>query len=172
MSWAPTELDPRSDQIREVFAHYGSAMYHAQVLEHGLANFVVASQIGSRLKTTEAIEALWEEMLGQTMGRQLEGALKAAEFEDAEIEQLRRALRTRNFLAHDYFKERAEHLLSFAGRSEMIGELERMRRELEAADEVLEPRTRTMLERWGVTHEVIAAELTRVRKEHDDTFRG
>ncbi len=34
-------LDPKSASIREVYAYYGLAMYHGQVLDHGVVNALV-----------------------------------------------------------------------------------------------------------------------------------
>jgi hypothetical protein len=163
--WSPEYLDPESDQIRQVYAKYGLAMYLAQVLEHGLANLVVASQLGSSVRSNEAMQALWDELFGLTMGAQMKRVLKDARLSAAQIARLQGALRTRNFLAHDYFRERAAQFLSFSGRSEMIDELETMQAELRAADEELEPLTFSFFARWGITPERVQEELNRIRRE-------
>lgn len=97
VTWIPEELDPESDQIREVYAKYGVAMYYAQVLEHGLANLIVGASLGTSIKTQEAWESLYDELFGMTMGNQIKRVLKEARLADTQMFRLRRALTTRNF---------------------------------------------------------------------------
>jgi hypothetical protein len=168
LSWVPDELDPESDQIREVYAIAGLALYCAQVLEHGLANLVVVAQIGSEIRSLEAMDERWSELFGLTMGRQLQEVLRIAEFSTDEIEQLSQALQSRNFLAHDFFRERAEDLLSFAGRNRMLNELRELRRQFEDADALLEPRVDKVATRLGITREVRKKEVEKTLREHRD----
>ena len=76
-------------------------------------------------------------MFGQTMGRTLselerQGALPAG-FES----RLKRALKLRNWLAHDYFWERASEMASTAGRDLMRTELAEAAEALYALDDEL-----------------------------------
>jgi hypothetical protein len=162
-TWAPEELDLESDHIRQVYARYGAAMYYAQVLEHGLANFVVFSRAGRALKTHEAADALFNELITSSMGQQLRHVLLEEGLDEALVERLRNALRVRNFLAHDFFRERAEHFMSFAGRNEMLAELGELRSELNATDDELEAVTRNIMGAKGITEEMLRAELEQVR---------
>ena len=164
-AWIPEELDPEADQIRQVYAKYGVAMYYAQVLEHGLANFIVASRAG---ETGIDPQRLWDELFAMTMGQQMRQALMEAELSNTLIDRLKRALRIRNVLAHHYFRERAEQMLSVHGRISMLDELEDMRAELEATDNALEPITHRLLEAKGVSRAMLEAELARMHAEHGD----
>lgn len=168
MKWVPDMLDPEADQAREVYAHYGLAMFVAQLLEHELVTFVVVSRtIGSAFVSVDERDALEAELFGSTMGRQLRHALAEARIGDAEGELLQAALRTRNLLAHDYFRERAEHLMSERGRNAMLDELERMRDELAAANDALTALTRVLMAQLGVTAEMIEAEVESARRSLD-----
>jgi hypothetical protein len=168
MNWVPEDLDAEADQIREVYARAGLALYGAQVLERGLANLVVVAQIGSEIRTLEALDARWEEVFGLTMGRQLREALNVAEFSPGEIEQLHDALKSRNFLAHDYFWDRADELLSVAGRNRMLDELKKLRQRFEDADGLLEPRIDKLSTRLGITREMRRQEVEKLLREHGD----
>jgi hypothetical protein len=170
--WTPEHLDPESDQIRQVYAKYGLAMYLAQVLEHGLANLVVATQLGSSVKSSEAMEELWKELFALTMGTQMKRVLKEARLSASQVARLQRALRTRNFLAHHYFRERAAQFLSFSGRNEMLDELETMQAELREADKELEPLTFSLFTRWGITQERVREEADRLRAEQERRDSG
>lgn len=163
-TWIPEELDAKSDQIRQVYAVYGAAMYFAQVLEHGLANFVGVSRADTFRSHDEA-DAVWDELFASTMGRQLRHALREEGLSEMHIERLRNALRIRNYLAHDFWRERSDHLGSSTGRNELLVELEEMRAELHAIDQELETITRGILAEKGVSAEMFEEEVERMRAE-------
>lgn len=53
-----TGQEDRDALVREIYAHYGLAMYQAQVLEHGIVNAMVYAQMPNRHRITRAdIEA-------------------------------------------------------------------------------------------------------------------
>jgi hypothetical protein len=161
----PDQLDPFSDQVREVYAHFGLAVYAAQVLEHGLVNFVLVSRtIGSVFATLDERDTFEAELFGSTMGRQLRHALAEVPIADADVELLQAALRTRNFLVHDYFRERAADMLSESGRNRMLAELDEMRDELCAADGSLSAVTYTLMERAGLTREEVELQLEAMKR--------
>jgi hypothetical protein len=64
---------------------------------------------------------------------------------------LAEALRTRNWLAHAYFRERASELMSRAGRDRMINELERARRLFHEADSELNAAFKPVRKKYGFT---------------------
>ena len=60
----------RNDIVRDTYAHYGLAMYQAQVLEHGIVNAMVYARLPDRHRITRGeIDAF--------MGRQFERTLGA-----------------------------------------------------------------------------------------------
>ena len=44
----------RGDEIRDVYAHFGLALYLAQVLEHGIVNAMVAGRLPHREGVTRS----------------------------------------------------------------------------------------------------------------------
>jgi hypothetical protein len=165
MTWTPEQLDVESDQIRQVYAMYGAAMYFAQVLEHGLVNFVIGARAGVTATNSSEIDQLFEQLFKMTMGSQLQQVLIEQRLSEDQIARLREALRTRNLLAHDYFRERAVEMLTVEGRNRMLTELEKMRAQLEEADEELEPLTLAMYASKGITPEMIEAEVERLTND-------
>lgn len=164
--WVPDVLDPENDQVREVYAHHGLAIYAAQCLEHQLANHVVVTQLGKSITQPEQWDALYEKLFRLPMGGQLKRLLAEAELDEGLVDRLRAALGTRNRLAHSYFRERAAELTSFSGRTQMIEELKTMRDELAAVDEELTAVTFRLLTKWGLTRERVQAEATRMLARH------
>jgi hypothetical protein len=164
VTWKPDVLDQHSEHVREVYAHFGLAVYAAQVLEHGLVNFVVVSRtVGAAFADLDARDGFETELFRATMGRQLRHALAEAPIADADVELLQAALRTRNFLVHAYFRERAADMLSMNGRNRMLVELDRMRDELGAADASLGAVTLALMGQAGLTRDMLEAELARMK---------
>ena len=68
---------------------------------------------------------------------------------------LREALSMRNWLAHEYFRERATDFMTERGRDRMIDELEAARAMLQRADARLNALIRPVRKKYGLTEEKI-----------------
>ena len=114
------------DQCREIYALYGLVMYYAQVLEHGLVNllYVLALDRGEITQTTQ-IDAFYDSAFRKTLGRLLkELPSTTVNAVDGDFDrQLQQGRDRRNFLAHHFFRVRAEMLATHPGRAAMRGEL-------------------------------------------------
>ena len=119
-----SELDENAYLNRETFAHYGLAMYHAQCVEKSLAILVSSvfnrEFLGSSLDRREAIQ---DEVFTKTVGRLLKRLKEQIPIPPNLDKTLAEALKKRNWLAHDYFWERAGHMLTSHGKEKMIEEL-------------------------------------------------
>jgi hypothetical protein len=154
-------MDDRDEHIKTVYAHFGLAMYLAQVLEHGLVSALVFLELlpmraGDPLprKAWEAeFDTFMERNFQATLGRMIKN-LKAAAAVPCDLEALLAdALGKRNFLAHSYFRDHADDLMSFVGRNKMIEELEIAQTLFIRADELLSATTKVARERYGITDE-------------------
>lgn len=118
------EIDPESWLTRQVYANFGLALYMAQVLESGLVNVAVWTGIRDEEYSTYAdAEADLVALFRKTMGAQrLELLARRPDLAHME-DLLTRALRLRNFLAHNYFRERAAAFTTEDGQQRMIEEL-------------------------------------------------
>lgn len=159
MTWAPEVLDPEDDHTREVYAHAGLALYFAQVLEHGLVNVIVLSLAGGpQFRSADDYDALLDDLLSKTMGQQLRRALREVHFTDDQIDRLQEALRLRNFLVHDFFRERIDQFGSVAGRNQLIAELDEIRDKLAGIDAEVQEIVHNLFAKHGVSRERIEAE--------------
>jgi hypothetical protein len=149
------------DHVRTVYAQFGLALYLAQVLEHGLANALVLAELIPRRAGKPIPRNEWEaefnaflgQQFEQTLGRLIQG-LKRATAVPADLKGLlARALQTRNFLSHHFFRERAEAFMSREGREEMLEELGRAQKLFEAADARLTEVVKPLGEKYGLTEE-------------------
>jgi hypothetical protein len=122
-----TAARPEDSLISEVHAAFGYALHEAQEVENGIVNVVIWTGVGDG----SYMEFEQSEAANATLFRQTMGAVKTRlmqrlppylveELDDLLI----RAVRLRNFLAHDYFRQRAVALLFLDSREQMIAELE------------------------------------------------
>ena len=105
-------MDSESYQSREVYAHYGLAMYWAQCVEQAiflnLVFFDLYSKIGKTIKRKkeweETYDAYEKDELRKTMGRLIEKLKKEGKSTNEVQGLLEACLKKRNWLAHSYFK--------------------------------------------------------------------
>src|SRR6185437_1304919 len=108
--------DSLSEQIKDVYANFGLAIYQAQCLEHGLVNALVfLDLIPNRRKLArsvaewaDSVDSFMDSKFEFTLGKMIR-ALKQVTAVPADLEGLLSvALSKRNWLAHSYFRDRAE----------------------------------------------------------------
>lgn len=162
-------MDDENEQIKEVYARFGLAVYFAQVLEHGIVNaLLVASLIPSRRHLAPSIQDWAAEVdsftgrhFEDTMGRLIK-SLRSVTTLSVDLEDLLRvALSKRNWLVHDYFRERAEEFISNTGRQVMLKEIEECSELFQAADDSLDSIVRPLRSSQGITDEWIEREMKR-----------
>ena len=118
------ELDKNAQQRRETFARYGLAMYHAQCVEKSLAILVSSVFNKEFLRSAPNRRGeIQDDVFSKTIGRLLTRMRKQISVPSNLDRTLDDALQKRNWLAHDYFWERAGEVMTTRGRSKMIEEL-------------------------------------------------
>ena len=149
------------NHVKTVYAHFGLALYLASVLEHGLANTLMCAELlpsraGSpvpRMQWEAEFDAFMDQQFEKTLGRLIR-SLNNATSVPMELEGLlTEALEKRNFLAHHYFRERAEAFISHEGREAMIEELEHAQKLFENADDWLTEIAKPLREKYGLSDE-------------------
>ena len=161
-------IDPRSEQlseeIKEVYAWFGLAMYRAQCLEEQLV-IILATKYGPDPTTLSVAEYdnIFERLSSRTLGKLVREIGTVAQLGKDEDEQLRRALSKRNWLTHHYFRERSIEFLTESGRVEMIEELQEATDSFQALDEIFTRRTMESLGAFGITQQKVDEELERLR---------
>jgi hypothetical protein len=144
-------LDPESEQIREVYAYYGLAMYQAQCLERELS-ILLASQYGA-----ENIDRwIYQERLGEnfdsTFGILANKFIEFSKGRDLTLaSEIKSAVRARNLLAHHYFWEHAVEFCSTEGRRRMLAELQSLIDRFEILDKQVSDLTRQFGRERGIT---------------------
>lgn len=158
-----TEMD-NGEHIKEVYAHFGLAIYLAQVLEHGIVNTLVCADLVPRRARHVSSKEQWASEFDAFMGGHFENTLgklikilqKQVTVPAALEKTLREALRLRNFLAHGFFRERAVEFASFSGREKMLVELKLAQQQFKRADIDLEAVAKPYRLKIGFTDERLA----------------
>ena len=170
-----TEYD-HTPHVREVYARYGLAVYCAQVLEHGLVNaLVILDLIPSRRHLARSseewgadVDAFMDRHFEATMGRMMRNLRDVTEVSVDLDRLLSDALNKRNWLVHDYFRERAMEFMSRAGREQMLCEVDECRDLFQAADERLEEIIAPLRNQAGITDKLLEREYRRMLEGRND----
>ncbi len=165
--------DTDGEQVKEVYARFGLAVYWAQVLEHGIVNaLIILDLIPSRRHLARSTDEWGSEVDGfmdrhfqATMGRMMRELRDVTRMDDDLEQLLSEALRKRNWLVHDFFRERATGFISTTGREQMLSEVDRCRDLFQSADKRLEATVAPLRRKAGLTDELLAREYERIHKE-------
>jgi hypothetical protein len=146
-------LDAESEQIREVYAYFGLAMYQAQNLERQLA-MLLAVLSKTEMSTAWDYDARLAHSFESTFGTLVTqfGEIAAPEYTELDG-QLETAVESRNDLAHHYFWDRAVQFSSTSGREDMLEELRTLVSRFESLDQALTRLTRKVADEKGLSEE-------------------
>jgi translation initiation factor RLI1 len=164
--------EPTYDDPKELYAFFGMAMYQVQLLEQGITNLIVGLRIKGQYKPTVGdVIKLYEGADRHTLGQLLNAVRQLQPFSSELDDQVIEALQKRNYLAHRFFVEHAEDLLSEQGRRGMIDELIKTIRVLKAVDSEVDDLWITIWSRYGLTRARIERELEKLLKALDSKMR-
>lgn len=145
---------PKASGSKEVYAFFGLAMYSAQVFEKGLLNLVVTCKMLDKFNASrQDFDNFFNEFDRKTLGKLLQIVKGHVEFDSSQEDQLDRALQRRNFLAHQYFWDNAEEMMSNAGRMDLMMELRNDIQLFNEADTAVESILDPLRQSLGVTDE-------------------
>ncbi len=155
------------EQVREVYAHFGLAVYLGQVLEHALVIAMVMLKLPHRDRLTKQdIDAFMDQQFAKTLGKLIKN-LRTQTTLPSDLEGLlAQALKTRNWLCHDYFRERAVEFMTDAGREKMLAELGEARDLLDRAEKQLSAVVQPLAERSGFTEAKFQQYYEEFRRDH------
>lgn len=162
-----------SDEIKEVYARFGLAVYAAQVLEHGIVNaLVILDLVPARRRLADSfdewaseVDAFTDRHFQSTMGRMMKMLRSATKVDETFERLLSEALRKRNWLVHDFFRERATEFITSRGRMQMLAEVDECRDLFASADVRLENIVAPLREKAGVKEELLGKMEEQMRRE-------
>jgi len=148
-----SDSGPSDEGIKEVYARFGLAYYHGEVLHRGLCNFYCLSQLPSSGPVTgprveEHLQTAFDSTLGQLLER-----LKPL-LPPTLQPKFRLALERRNFIAHHFWYERVHLMTSLSGIEAMVEELSRDTELFSELDKEVEKLTEPFHGRMNITPEL------------------
>ncbi|GGF31914.1 hypothetical protein GCM10011611_42520 [Aliidongia dinghuensis] len=162
-----------NEHHKEIYAHFGLAIYLAQVLENGLVNALLlidfipknVSNIKSHIDWSREFDAFFDSRIALTMGNLIRELKKVTTIPDTLEKQLLLALERRRFLVHHYFRDNVRFFQTDEGRNKLIADLEGYGRDFSAANRALEALLTPLYAKYGITPERQAAALEAWRAE-------
>jgi hypothetical protein len=152
--------EPKGSDPKEVFAFFGLAAYHGQVLEQELLIFALTLNLSGRTCVTRAdVEGLLSALERRTLGQLLNEARTFATIPAGLENDLNAALARRNDLVHRFFERRSEDFMSDAGRLEMLSELQQTTRLFQEVDAAVVSVREPLSQKLGITQELAQQEL-------------
>lgn len=158
-------LDANAQQRRETFALFGLAMYHAQCVEKSLA-ILVSSVFNKEFHKSDVDrrDEIQDEAFAKTTGK-LIARLRKQIAVPADLDKLlAQAHKKRNWLAHDYFWDRAVAIMKPSGREKMIAELRALADFFSDLDLRLTGVCDRYLKKIGVTQEFLDKEMAKIHE--------
>ncbi|WP_211745858.1 hypothetical protein [Paenibacillus sp. Marseille-Q4541] len=113
-----------SEHSKELFSYYGLAVYYSQALEQQLVNLLVLMKLTQgKISPEEELTNLYYKKLSSSLGQLVHEIQHNFDFSEEESMLLNNIWKKRNYIVHDYFKERILETFTLEGRSQMIEEL-------------------------------------------------
>ena len=168
-----TTIDDESEHVKEVYARFGLAVYYAQVLEHGIVNALVTLDLipskrheaGTAEKWGAMVDEFMDQHFSTTLGRMIRALRTVTTVPDDLERHLTTALSKRNWLAHNFFRERAEEFMSAWGRDKMLHEVDECREAFRTADRRLDEIVRPIRHKFGLSDEMVQELFEAMRAE-------
>lgn len=158
---------PESLDEKEVYAFFGLASYSAQCLEKALVSLAFTYHLSNKdILTIGQWDELFSQVNKRTFGALLRVVKEEFSIDESMIEKLNKALSQRNWLAHDFFYDRAGHMVSDTGRGKMIGELSELLTLFNMCDQFIEGISTHIWSDCGITQEMLEAKMEELKNEN------
>ncbi len=152
------------DHTKEVYAHYGVAMYHAQCLERALSILLISEEMPEiKIKKLSDFDNSLDSLFTKTFGRLIKKFKKQQiDIYDDFENDISNALKKRNWVAHNYFWERVGHFATTDGRNYMVNELNEISIIFEELDKNITEITNEWYQKNGVKPESVKKYMEKI----------
>jgi|SRR5271166_657069 len=157
----------KGEHIKEVFAYFGRAYYTANLFETGLAIALKREGVHSLDRYETEFDTFMKKQHAQTLGNLLKRFEKHNTADTKLKTMLAEAKDKRDFIAHHYFRERAEEFATRVGRDSMIAELDASTTVFDEADEAIQAVVAPRLASIGVSVEHMESHIKRYVESFD-----
>lgn len=157
-----------ADKAKEQFAHFGRAVFYAQVLEQQIINMIVVhKQVIGELTNQNDIIELWDKYdLGtKPLGILVNELSHVYSVENEDLIELRAVTKLRNYVVHDYFRFNDNLMLSDSGKRRTIKDFIEFCHRVKSIDKKLMEYAKTYNEKNGLSEQKIDLLVEEVKKE-------
>ena len=165
-------------QVREVFAHFGRAVYAASCVEHGLTIALMQAELMSQVIGRARRQRMgpnrleWEAMFDEYMAKHDRLSLgtlisrfrRVVKVDPALDALLDETLHRRNHLAHVFFREEAVAFAHGVGRLAMIEDLDRDYDLFTRTDEAVQAAVAHIIPKLGIDPEKHRAQMENITR--------
>jgi transcriptional regulator with XRE-family HTH domain len=161
-------MSTEEERYKEVLAHFGAAACRVSSLETNLTNVLLLSaRLGGKAPTANDLDKIEDEYQKKkyTLGAFIRDAKAAVAVPDMTERVMNDAVRLRNYLMHNFFRDKAFEFSTEAGRKRMVGELQKTEAKVLTADRMMTDLGMKLAEHLGITLEDVNKEAERLRQE-------
>lgn len=155
------------EQAKTVYAHFGLSIYFAQILEQQAINMIVVQKQTSQTLTKIDVESLWDnyDKGTRTFGILLNEIKHCYNLSEDDYNELKRILKLRNYMTHDYFRFNIELFYSISGMKRVIQDFIDFKRSVQAIDSKLNAYLEVYYKKIGLTQEIIREIIDKSKSE-------
>lgn len=150
-------MDDEDNIIKECLTYFGRALYSAQIVEKGVLNIILFSQIQNITK--DRYDELLAEKSQLTFGK-IKQEITAMPFCDEKLtDALNKFHANRDWLAHNYWWDRSIELNRRDSRQKILIELEELYAEFEKLNDAIQEHLEIIMKKNGIDFNEIVAEF-------------
>lgn len=167
-----------TEEIKEVFAYYGRAMYHSQCLEMSIVCAdLLLNVVPNQFETTPSpeewgnlVRARSNKLLDSTLGNIIKDVTKTAKIDEEIRDKLKKALDARNYLAHNFFREKSDGFKTSASCKEMRTDINNLLIVISEASEAIERQLQCIRAELGMPEHGLADIYVSMRESFANGF--
>lgn len=146
--------------LEDVFAAYGEAAYHTQLMEYALVSIWMLDSVTQGVSLTKQDLLRFQEDWGKKTSGQLLRPLRKSNLIPTEIKDFLEQFRlTRNRVMHSFFLDGATDIETNDGRERAVAELRQMNGLIQKGQELFRDVLNTYLKDFGVDAEAIRRQV-------------
>jgi hypothetical protein len=135
----------QQQQSKELFSYFGLAVYYGQALEQQLVNLIMVMKLKEGIiPSDEDFAEIYHRKRSNSLGQLVNEIRHHFAFSAEETEELLSIWKDRNYIVHDYFKERILQTFTEPGRKAMIKELRQFKNRAKRLEDKLQGYTKQL----------------------------
>ena len=148
-------LSMEQQQSKELFSYFGLAVYYGQALEQQLVNLIMVMKLkDGKIPSEEDFADIYQRKLSNSLGQLVNEIRHHFSFSAEETEELLSIWKDRNYIVHDYFKERILQTFTETGRKTMIRELKQFKNRAKRLEDKLQSYTKQLYQQLELAESV------------------